>query len=73
MASSWTPERKARQAALIRTWRPWEQATGPRTSDGKATASRNGYKGGHWLMLRELSRVVNAEIREARDLVSSVR
>ena len=26
MASSWTPERRARQAALIRTWQPWKQA-----------------------------------------------
>ena len=72
MASSWTPERRARQAALIRTWQPWKQATGPRTPDGKATASRNAYKGGHWLMLRELSRLVGAEIREARGLVDSV-
>jgi hypothetical protein len=72
MASSWTPERKARQAALIRTWKPWKQATGPRTPDGKATAARNAYKGGHWLMLRELSRLVNAEVREARDQVDAI-
>ena len=72
MATSWTPERRARQAALIRTWKPWQQATGPRTPDGKAKASRNAYKGGHWLMLRALSRLVNAEIREAQDLVNSV-
>ena len=73
MTSSWTPERRARQAALIRTWKPWQQATGPRTHDGKAIASRNAYKGGHWLMLRELSRMVNAEIRAGRDLVERVR
>ena len=72
MASSWTPERRARQAALIRTWKPWKQATGPRTPDGKATAARNAYKGGHWLMLRELSRLVNAEVREARDQVDAI-
>lgn len=70
MASSWTPERRARQAALIRTWRPWARATGPRTLEGKAKTSRNAYKGGQWLMLRELSRMVNAEIRAARDLVN---
>ena len=44
-----------------------------RAADGKTTASRNAYKGGHWLMLRNLSKLVNAEIREARDLVDSVR
>lgn len=26
-------------------------------------------KGGDWLLLRELSRMVNGEVREARDLV----
>ena len=72
MTNSRTPERRARQAALIRTWKPWQKATGPRTPDGKATASRNAYKGGHWLMLRELSRLVNAEIREARELTERV-
>ena len=72
MATSWTPELRARQAALIRTWRPWQKATGPRTPDGKATTSRNAYKGGHWLMLRELSRMVNAEIPEARKLTERV-
>ena len=69
MASSWTPERRARQAALIRIWKPWQQATGPRTPEGKAKASRNAWQGGHWKMLRELSRLVNAEVREARDLI----
>ncbi len=73
MANGWTPERRARQAALIRTWKPWQQATGPRSPEGKATASRNAYKGGHWLMMRELSRMVNAEIQEARDLVEQIR
>lgn len=46
---------------------------GPRTAEGKSKASRNAWRGGHWNMLRELSRQVNAEIREARDLVDSVR
>ena len=73
MASSWTPERRARQAALIRTWKPWQQATGPRTPDGRATASRNAYKGGHWLEMYELSRLVNAEINASRDLVKRIK
>lgn len=71
--TGWTPERRATRAALIRTWKPWQQATGPRTPDGKATTSRNVYKGGHWLMLRELSRLVNAEINASRDLVSRIK
>ena len=72
MANGWTPERRARQAALIKAWKPWERASGPRSAEGKAKASRNAWKGGHWLMLRELSRQVNAEIREARNLVDSI-
>ena len=72
MATSWTLERRARQAALIRTWKPWQQATGPRSPDGKAKASKNAYKGGHWQQLRELSRMVNAEIRAGRDLVDAI-
>ena len=72
MASNWTPERRARQASLISTWKPWAQSTGPRTPDGKRKTSRNAYRGGHWRMLRELSRTVNAEIRAAREMVDQV-
>ena len=72
MANGWTTERRARQAALIRTWKTWTQATGPRTPDGKTIASRNAYKGGHWLELRELSRLVNAEIKASRDLMEAI-
>ncbi len=72
MATTWTPERRARQAALIRTWKPWKQASGPRTPEGKAKASRNAWTGGHWLKMRELSRMVNAEVNVARDLVDAI-
>ena len=72
MTNGWTPERRARQAELIRTCKPWQQATGPRTPDGKAKASRNAYKGGHWLMLRELSRMLSAEVEAGRELVDAI-
>lgn len=39
--SAWTPERRARQAELIRQTKPWEKSTGPRTEEGKAISSRN--------------------------------
>ncbi len=42
---AWTPERRAKQAAIIAHTRPWEQATGPRTDQGKAISSRNAYSG----------------------------
>lgn len=67
MANGWTPERRARQAALIRTWKPWEQATGPRTDEGKARTAQNGFKGGHWRRLRELTSAINELLREQRE------
>ena len=63
MANGWTPERCARQAELIRRWRPWEKSTGPRTEAGKAVVSRNAYKGGAWRLLRELSRALREQNR----------
>jgi hypothetical protein len=44
--SAWTPERRARQAAIATQTRPWEKATGPRTAFGKAISSRNASNGG---------------------------
>ena len=59
--------------ALIRTWKPWAQASGPRTPEGKAKASRNAWSGGRWLKMRELTKMVNSEIRQARELVERCR
>ena len=54
-ARCWTPEQRRVQSERIKSWRPWEQSTGPRTPEGKAAASRNAFKGGHRAALRELS------------------
>lgn len=62
--SGWTPERRNRQAALIREWQPWNQSTGPKSAKGKAVVARNAFKGGEWRELRELTRRVNALLRE---------
>ena len=66
MSRSWPPERRARQAELIRSWRPWEKSTGPVTDDGKETVSLNAYKGGHREKLRALSRQVNEDLRNIK-------
>ena len=63
MANGWTPERRARQAELIRKWRPWKKSTGPKTEAGKVAVSQNAYKGGTWRMLRELSRALREQNR----------
>lgn len=45
MARVWTDEQKARQAALIHTWKPWTRSTGARTPEGKAVSSKNVLRG----------------------------
>ena len=58
MANGWTPERRARQAELIRQWRPWEKSTGPKSLEGKAKVLRNAFKGGEREVLREIARIL---------------
>ena len=65
MANGWTLERRARQAALIQRWKPWERSTGPKTLEGKARVSRNAFKGGCRELLRQLSRALRQQ-EEAR-------
>ena len=38
----WTPERRRRQARRVRQIRPWESVTGPRRTQSKARAAKNG-------------------------------
>jgi hypothetical protein len=59
--ASRSPEQRARQAALIWRWRPWERSTGPKTPRGKARVARNAYKGGLRGHLRSLARVLRAQ------------
>ena len=60
MANGWTLERRQKQAALIRNWRPWDRSTGPRTDDGKTKVSQNAYKGAIRPELREIARLLRA-------------
>lgn len=73
MANGWTPERRARQAQLIKTWQPWSRSTGPVTEAGKTKAARNSWRGGQRQQLRLLSKLVKEELRLAEDLLASVR
>lgn len=68
MANGWTPERRARQAELIKGWKPWEQSTGPKSEAGKATVAANAWRGGRRQELRVLSKVINEEMRGMKDL-----
>ena len=46
MQNAWTPERKAKQAAAIQNWMPWQKSTGPKSLRGKTKVSCNAFKGG---------------------------
>ena len=70
-SNGWTLERRAKQAESIRLWKPWKQSTGPRSPDGKERVSRNAWTGGHRGQLRELTKMVNEQVRQARELVNS--
>jgi len=61
--NGWTPERRARQAELIRSWRPWERSTGAQTPEGKAKVARNAWRGGRKQKLRDQTRMTNELIR----------
>lgn len=56
MANGWTPERRARQSALIRTWQPWKKSTGPKTPEGKTRSSHALKHGMGRRALRDLRR-----------------
>ena len=56
-ARRWTPEQRAKQARLIRQWKPWEKSTGPNTPEGKVIASKNAFQCSLREVLRESVRV----------------
>lgn len=70
MDNGWTPERKARQAELIRIWKPWLRSTGPRTDEGKARAARNAFKNGSYRQIRRLSKTLNEVMNRQRSALS---
>lgn len=73
MATGWTPERRARQAELIRSWRPWERSTGPRTAEGKARTSLNAYRGAKRAETRALMRALQELLDEQADDLKRLR
>jgi hypothetical protein len=67
--SSWTPERRARQAAIIRCTKPWTRSTGPRTPEGKAISSKNAAHGSpdHQIIIAALEMLVRSPPQEVAD------
>ena len=71
MATTWTPERKAKQSQAIRQWQPWLKSTGAKTAEGKAVVSRNAFKGGHRPFMRQLAKELAEECKCAQRLVET--
>ena len=65
-AAGWTPERRKRQSEAIELWKPWQQSTGPKSPEGKASVSGNAWRGGEWLKLRQTIKALNQAMREQR-------
>ena len=70
----WSPERRARQAALIRSWQPWRRSTGPKTEAGKTRCAMNALKHGQrsQAAIREFQRIRYA-LRLAEQNIKAVR
>jgi hypothetical protein len=64
----WTIERRKKQARAIKTWRPWEYSTGPRTPEGKARSSRNADRGGHRRQWRAFSKFLNEQTGNQQEM-----
>jgi hypothetical protein len=65
-AKGWTLERRQTQRNAIQRWQPWKKATGPRSEAGKNRVSQNAFKGAAWLLIRQISKRVNALYRRQR-------
>jgi len=64
---TWSAERRARQAELVKTWRPWLRSTGPKTPSGKTKSAANAVKHG------VRSRDTITELRQLRRLLRRCR
>ena len=74
MANGWTPERRAKQSAMMKQLQPWNKSTGPITEAGKQQSSKNAYKHGcRGAMARKLDASMadyNRIMRELRNEIS---
>ena len=62
-AAEWTPESGKQISEAIGRWKPWKQLTEPKSAEGKAVISGNAWTGGHRAQLRELSKMVNEQVK----------
>ncbi len=66
----WTPEARAKQAELIKKWKPWEHSTGSVTEEGKERSAQNSTKTGWYSAdLKQARAYLNGLDRERRSLL----
>ena len=68
--NGWTPERRAKQAKMIKQWQPWKTSTGAKTEEGKARSSQNAFKGAERKKMREMTKLLNRLLREQKDNIT---
>ena len=76
--NGWTPERRARQSALIRGWQPWRRSTGPKTDAGKTRCAMNALKHGyrsreHIELRRQAVRILRRSARNIATIRAYIR
>lgn len=67
MNNGWTPERRRRQAYLIKQWQPWKKSTGPKTVEGKQRASKNAVK------LCKFQKLLHHELKKLKYLLNKIK
>ncbi|MCX2979745.1 hypothetical protein EYC98_02580 [Halieaceae bacterium IMCC14734] len=73
MSERWTEERRQRQSELIRSWKPWESSTGPRSAVGKSGSAQNSFKtGAHTAELRRIMNLLAEQGRLLREVPTDV-
>ena len=68
----WTEERRQEQRERIQASKAWLKSTGPITAKGKATVSRNAFKGGVVSNINKLVKQVNAMVKEQREALKRI-
>jgi hypothetical protein len=65
----WTPEERLKQSKAIRSWKPWERSTGAKSPQGKAISSKNAFKTGDSVYVRQLIKQMNRILKEQKNLI----
>ena len=66
---NWSAEERQRQRELIQRWKPWTKSTGAKTPEGKSSSSKNSFKTGKSVEIREMIKQLNKLLKDQKDLI----